>query len=157
MVDDTCHNYTQAKENEIGIIEKMATLKVELDFASKENTNLKAEMEEVKTKAKEIFYDNDRLQQEVERVKNHLKLMEREKDVFKRRSEEVENHKHAEEQILKQELSNVERMKNKLEDGTKELINEVCSFKMENKELKSKVEYLEQMNTLLKQNDTKIS
>ena len=157
MVDDTCHNYTQAKENEIGIIEKMATLKVELDFSSKENMTLKTEMEEVKNKAKEIFYDNDRLQQELERIKNHMQLMEREKDVFKRRSEEVENHKNAEEQILRQELSNIERMKNKLENGTKELINEVCTFKMENKELQSKVEYLEQMNTLLKQNDTKIS
>jgi len=155
MVDDTSNSYSKAKENELNLFESFNKLKHENSLLYKDNTETKLELNDQRSKNKELMFEVERLSQETERLQKLMSLAERERDVFKRRVEEIESNA-AEVDYIKQEVSSLQNVNSKLKKSAEGLIDEVCRFKLENKQLKSKNEYLEEIAAMFKKNDDKL-
>lgn len=157
LLQNTQNGVSEAKQNEFDAAKTNINLKSDLEAALFHKGSMEKEIEEIKNKAKEIYFDNDRLLKDLKLSEEKSLLLEREKDVFKRRCADIESEGNQQVEILKTEINNISSMNFKLKQSAEELINEVCRYKLDVQQLQNRNQSLEEMNILLKQNDQKIS
>ena len=149
MVDETSQGYTNAKENELTLSEKLSNLKIEYEALLTENIEAKGDAAKYKGMLKGLMEENDRLNIEINSVRGRTEMLFREKELLQNKVLDLELGQ-KELHIVKSELQTYKEVNQKLKGSVEDLINEVCKWKLQVKELESKNKYLDEMNMMYK-------